>query len=544
VAVPSRTPSDAIESIYAIRHRDMFARTLPFLAMAIAAELSLALPPGPASYPDTSISVVLFCLTAASFLLPWERLPSWADVVIPLCYVATCLALILAAGGTAAGVGLVVLLPILWSALNLELWKSLVVVVAVAVVEWITTYVPTDLSDSVRIRREVAYLAVGAIIAYAVHEIRTRITTIDAEREALNADMSSTIAALNEQSRSTSILGNLVEMLNFCDVIDEAYEVFDFAASEMFGVGGSICIMNPLSQQLEMQCHWLGYENDSSPFVPELCRALRSGQPYESSIENPPCDHLRDSKFLHTLCQPLLIQRDVIGVLTVSLAEDGASAEMMDDDTTRRYARLLGDQISIWMANYTLRESLRDLSIRDPLTNLFNRRFMIETLQREMSITARSQDHTSIIQIDIDHFKGFNDSFGHEVGDSVLRCVADVMLGLFRESDVPCRSGGEEFTLILPRCTWEIAHARATELQARVAVIRIPVPSNQAPLKPPTLSIGIATSPEHGTTGDELLRGADLALYAAKAAGRNQIVRAMSVELITKLPYPHGSLRT
>jgi diguanylate cyclase (GGDEF)-like protein len=118
------------------------------------------------------------------------------------------------------------------------------------------------------------------------------------------------------------------------------------------------------------------------------------------------------------------------------------------------------------------------------------------------------------------------------------------MLGLFRESDVPCRSGGEEFTLILPRCTWEIAHARATELQARVAVIRIPVPSNQAPLKPPTLSIGIATSPEHGTTGDELLRGADLALYAAKAAGRNQIVRAMSVELITKLPYPHGSLRT
>jgi diguanylate cyclase (GGDEF)-like protein len=333
-------------------------------------------------------------------------------------------------------------------------------------------------------------------------------------------------------------LSNLVEMLNFCDVIEEAYEVFDFAARAIFDVAGAIYIMNPLSQQLEMKCNWLGYERDDTPFYPEFCRALRQSLTYESSRENPPCDHLRDSQFPHTLCQPLLIQREVIGVLTVSISdEQGRDATVAsDDDTTRRYARLLGDQITIWMANFALRESLRDLSIRDPLTNLFNRRFMIETLQREMSITNRSNDQTSIIQIDIDYFKTFNDSFGHEVGDSVLRCVAEVMLGLFRESDVPCRSGGEEFTLILPRCSWEIANARAVELQVRVAEMKIPVPDHQAPLKPPTISIGIATSPEHGDTGDTLLRAADVALYSAKSTGRNRIVRAVPVGLSTTRP--------
>jgi diguanylate cyclase (GGDEF)-like protein len=506
----------------------MFIRTLPFLVMAVAGELSLALPPGPMSYSDTWISVGLLGLTAAAFLLPWRRLPHWADVLVPLCYVGSCLTLILAAGGSSAGVGLVVLLPILWAALNLELWKAWVVVVAVGAIEFITTYVPVDLSDSVRLRREVAFLAIGGLIASAVHEIRTRITRIGSQREMTNAEMASTIAILNEQNRATAILGNLVEMLNFCDVIEEAYEVFDYAARELFDVGGSICILNPQSRQVEMKCHWLGYEMDETPFSPDLCRALQLGQPYESSLDNPPCDHLHDSQFPHTLCQPLLIQREVFGVLTVAIADDRepSPARGRDDDTTRRYARLLGDQISIWMANFTLRESLRALSIRDPLTNLFNRRFMIETLQREISITTRSHDQTSVIQIDIDHFKTFNDTFGHEVGDAVLCCVAEVMLGLFRESDVPCRSGGEEFTLILPRCTWEIANARAQELQSRVALMHVPVSSDQPPLTPPTLSIGIATSPEHGLTGEELLRGADVALYSAKAAGRNRIVRA------------------
>jgi diguanylate cyclase (GGDEF)-like protein len=232
---------------------------------------------------------------------------------------------------------------------------------------------------------------------------------------------------------------------------------------------------------------------------------------------------------LHILCHPLLIQKEVVGLLSVTVPVESSDGAVSDSMHFREYARLLGDQISIWLANFKLRESLSYLAIRDPLTNLFNRRFMVETLEREMAITTRSHDQTSVIQVDIDHFKGFNDLYGHAIGDAVLCGVAEVMLGLFRESDVPCRSGGEEFTLILPRCSWEIANVRAIELQARVARMTVPTPLRHTPLTPPTLSIGIATSPEHGQSGEQLLRGADMALYSAKSSGRNRIVRAAVV---------------
>jgi diguanylate cyclase (GGDEF)-like protein len=198
-------------------------------------------------------------------------------------------------------------------------------------------------------------------------------------------------------------------------------------------------------------------------------------------------------------------------------------------DPLTQTAPLFGKQISTWMANFNLRETLQHQSIRDPLTNLFNRRFMEETLAREFSKSTRTLEEISVIQIDIDNFKDFNDGHGHAVGDSTLCAISEVILSLFRGSDVPCRTGGEEFTLLLPKCSWENAHARCEELQLRVAELRISTPVGRLPLHPPTLSIGIATSPEHGFTGEALLRSSDLALYAAKSAGRNRISRAIPV---------------
>lgn len=527
MTVPDPAPLESTPSHHNIRDKDMFLRTLPFLVMALTAELSLALPPGPASSTDTIISLVLLCATAMSFLLPWRVLPSWADVVIPLLYVGSVLALILAAGGSSTGVGLVVLLPILWSALNLELWKSLAVVVAVGTTEFVTTYLPVDVTDAVRLRRVVSWLAIGALFAYTIHEIRSRIERIGAQREQINAEMALTIRLLNEQNRSTSVLSTLVEQLGSCDVIEEAYVVFEQAADEMFETGGSISILDATSNQLEVKSTWRGFDKSGHRFASSECRALAQSSAYESDLDHPACEHLRECPFPFVRCQPLLIKKELIGVLTVSLSQGNELAPEVD--RLRHYARLVSDQISIWMANFTLRVSLKNLSIRDPLTNLFNRRFMVETLNREVSASARDHAQISIIQADVDYFKQFNDSFGHEVGDSVLRAVADVMIAIFRDSDVPCRSGGEEFTLILPRCSWNVANARAIELQARVNEIVIPMPDGLTAPAPPTLSIGIATSPEHGLTSAELLRGADKALYAAKAAGRNCIVKASDV---------------
>jgi diguanylate cyclase (GGDEF)-like protein len=515
---------DGPPSHYAIREKDMFFRTLPFLVMALTAEFSLALPPGPASTSDTIISLVLLCLTAMSFLLPWHILPDGVDVIIPLLYVGSALALILAAGGSSTGVGLIVLLPILWSALNLELWQSLGVVVAVGVIEYITTYVPDDLSDSIRTRRLVSWLAIGALLAYVIHDIRARIERIAALREQVNIEMAVTISELNERDRAASILSAFVERLSFCDVIEEAYDVISMAAGDIFQSGGAISILKESEHHLVTKCLWRDFADDASSFAPNECLALSQGQAFESSAGHPRCAHLEKVTAPYIFCQPLMIQKVTIGVLTVSLSL--GTDRSPDAELIRRYAILMSDQISIWMANFNLRESLKNLSVRDPLTNLFNRRFMLDTLNREMSITGRGGESTSIIQLDVDHFKQFNDSFGHEVGDSVLQAVADVMLKLFRDSDVPCRSGGEEFTMILPRCSWETAYERSVELQIRVGRIQIPVGGTDAAPKPPTLSIGIATSPQHGLTSKDLLRAADKALYAAKAGGRDRIVKA------------------
>jgi diguanylate cyclase (GGDEF)-like protein len=518
--------------------------TLPFAVIAVAAEITVILPPGPRSTIDALLSVVILAIAAVSFTVHTRRPSRWSGLLSVFFYLGSVLWLLLATKNPWA-IGVIVLVPVLWAALNLEYWQTLVVVVVAALTELSVTYVPVGLSWSDRGRREGAYLFTGALIAMSVHGLRNRIARTNAEREQRAGEMALVISELDEQNHATSILSNLVEMLHFCDVVEEAYEVFDFAGQQLFPTGGSIEFVDDATGVMQAQCVW-GDRKTWSAVSSHGCRAIESAQPHESTAGSVRCDHLRSVEGLHVLCHPLVIQREVVGLLSVTLPADPTSAADVDSMHLRQYARLLGDQISIWLANFKLRESLSYLAIRDPLTNLFNRRFMVETLEREMAITMRSHDQTSIIQVDIDHFKDFNDLYGHEVGDAVLRGVAGVMLGLFRESDVPCRSGGEEFTLILPRCSWDIANIRAMELQSRVAAITIPIASHHTPLTPPTLSIGIATSPEHGNSGEDLLRSADMALYAAKSSGRNRIVRAVVVPsaLLSESAVDFGAMRS
>jgi diguanylate cyclase (GGDEF)-like protein len=499
---------------------------VPFVVLAVASELSLLLPPGPTSNGDAYLSAGLLALTAALYVLVPRILPRRWALATPLCYLASVLLLILAAGGTSAGIGLIVLLPILWVALTMELWESFFVVLAVLVVELVTTYSPVDLSGTVRLRREVSYLFVGGLIVASIQELRQRYQRSLQRRDTVGATQDSTIQALGEQARVGFVINEMVDMLNFCDVVEEAYDVFEYAARQIFLAGGSIYILNSRKDKMESKCSWPGHDTTSDSFSLDQCFALELGQPYASDAEHARCAHFPSDERLYTWCYPLLINREDVGLLVALVPASIGSLRKDAGENYRQYARMIGDQISIWLANFKLRESLKNLSIRDPLTNLFNRRFMIETLNREMAITARNHEQTSVIQIDIDHFKEFNDTFGHDVGDAVLQAVADVMFGLFRESDVPCRSGGEEFTLILPRCSWQVANVRALELQLRVAAMTIRVPENRPQPRPPTLSIGIATSPEHGRTGDELRHGADEALYVAKNAGRNRIESA------------------
>lgn len=171
-----------------------------------------------------------------------------------------------------------------------------------------------------------------------------------------------------------------------------------------------------------------------------------------------------------------------------------------------------------------LQDALREQAIRDPLTDLFNRRYMEESLDREVHRAVRRGIELSIVMVDLDHFKGFNDTFGHDAGDAVLCAVGQFLRSHTRAEDIACRYGGEEFTLILPEAPLDAAQRRAEQLRDEVAHLK--VPHRGEDLGPVTLSMGVAAFPRHGPTGDAVLRAADAALYQAKREGRNRVVIA------------------
>jgi diguanylate cyclase (GGDEF)-like protein len=226
----------------------------------------------------------------------------------------------------------------------------------------------------------------------------------------------------------------------------------------------------------------------------------------------------------------MIAHGDTIGVLQVYSYESAATHEGREEARTNlaRLAFVVAEQLAMALANFRLRDSLREQSIRDPLTNLFNRRYMEETFFRELSRAARDHVEIGVMQIDIDYFKQFNDTYGHDVGDILLRAFANLLFAHFRDSDVPCRYGGEEFTLILINSSLEETEARARELQRSVLGLRLHVGDGVEPA-PPTLSIGVASYPAHGDTAEALIRAADRALYTAKSLGRDAVVRAETV---------------
>lgn len=182
------------------------------------------------------------------------------------------------------------------------------------------------------------------------------------------------------------------------------------------------------------------------------------------------------------------------------------------------------EQLTLALANLQLREQLREQSIRDPLTGLFNRRYMEETLKRELQRANRYQYPIGVVMLDIDHFKQFNDTWGHDGGDAVLRAIGLFLQEHIRGSDVACRYGGEEFILILPDAPLEDTYHRAHELRAGIKDLQIQHNGQQLPTV--TTSVGVASFPVHGVTIEEVIKVADTALYQAKTGGRDQVVLA------------------
>jgi len=228
---------------------------------------------------------------------------------------------------------------------------------------------------------------------------------------------------------------------------------------------------------------------------------------------------------LHAVADfPILNDDRCLGVL--SLGRHEPDYEFNLDQI--QFGRLFANLTALVLNNAQLREALREQSIRDPLTELYNRRYMEEALNQQLSRVTRQLLPLGLIMIDIDHFKNFNDTHGHAAGDALLRELGQFLKNHVRNEDIACRYGGEEFLLIMPDASLEAAHQRAVLLQQEAKKLRVQDAGQS--LQGITLSLGVAIYPEHGRNMDSLLRAADAALYRAKQEGRDRVVVAERVD--------------
>jgi diguanylate cyclase (GGDEF)-like protein len=260
-------------------------------------------------------------------------------------------------------------------------------------------------------------------------------------------------------------------------------------------------------------------------FVPEDCWALRRSRLnwFNARENSMRCHHADAPQVTESVCIPLTAQGEALGILHLQPRRAGTEKSVPTGfrENERKLAVLLAEQIGMALGNLKLRERLRNQSIRDPLTGLFNRRYLEESLEREMSRATRDKASVAIIMLDIDHFKEFNDTYGHQAGDAALRTMADFLKKTIRGQDIVCRYGGEEFALVFGGSSVEGAHERAEALRERIKNLEIHHGGQL--LRSITASMGVALFPDHGLSVSDVLRSADQALYCAKREGRDQI---------------------
>jgi diguanylate cyclase (GGDEF)-like protein len=274
---------------------------------------------------------------------------------------------------------------------------------------------------------------------------------------------------------------------------------------------------------LEAQASWGTVTSYAATMEPLECWALKRGQPHLTcGVEDLGCLHYSAGPRAAggCLCTPLVTQGEVIGLLYL----EGMAAEPATREAQQRLVVRVAEQIALALSNVQLRETLRLQSIIDPLTGLYNRRFMDETLHRELIRAKRKSTSLCLIMLDLDHFKRLNDTFGHDAGDAVLKSAAQLIRQHVRESDLACRFGGEEMIVILPECDTATGMERAEKVRAAIAGLG--VQHGGRTLGNITASLGVAVSRDQQQDAEALLRAADQALYEAKHSGRNRVVMA------------------
>jgi diguanylate cyclase (GGDEF)-like protein len=336
---------------------------------------------------------------------------------------------------------------------------------------------------------------------------------------------------LAERVTELNLLNRMGELLQSCLGLDEAYRVIGSVAGELFPQdSGAVLALSSSGNTIEVMATWGPRPMGETVFARERCWAIRNGQSHvvPDTRTGVLCGHLPAPSPAAYVCVPLVAQGETLGVLHVASPATSEPAPSAAADARRPLIEAVAAQIALSLANVRLREVLRSQSIRDPLTGLFNRRYMEETLEREVRRAERARRPLTVLLLDIDEFKHQNDNFGHDAGDAVLRELGALLARCLRREDVACRYGGDEFVLVLPDASLDTALRRADEIREAVKGLR--VASHGRRLGAVTVSIGLAALPDHGLDREALLAAADTALYRAKREGRDRVSALPSID--------------
>lgn len=369
---------------------------------------------------------------------------------------------------------------------------------------------------------------IGTLVLIGVLYFRVRRQLI--ERSAAAAEVARYAQSLNEsvdalktERNEISGLYEAGSILQTCNSLGELGELLPVLMRTQFpGSRGEVSVFAESRNQLTTLACWEGW-TASELFGPEDCWALRRGQPHRHVTEGhaPRCSHLRVPDDFETVCVPLLAHGETIGLLSLGRPHSAGDPSYLDYG---RKVELLARQIGLTLTSLRLRESLKELSIRDPLTGVFNRRYLDSVGAKELAYAARSGRPLGVVMLDVDHFKRFNDMHGHAAGDAALVAVTDFMRRSIRDSDWMFRYGGEEFVLLLCDPEPQDIEMRLDEL--RTGIEALSVTHNGRRLPGVTISMGVTLAARGERDLTSVLADADAALYAAKAGGRNRVVFA------------------
>ncbi|MCB0349166.1 MAG: GGDEF domain-containing protein, partial [Bdellovibrionales bacterium] len=250
---------------------------------------------------------------------------------------------------------------------------------------------------------------------------------------------------------------------------------------------------------------------------------------YNESIQNPqslqPLTDLMSEVFSQTkyLALPLILENEVAGVVVTQDIEDISARRVYDS-----FMQVL----SVSYHNAVMRKRMHEMAIKDPLTGLYNRRYYNQKLEEEISRSRRTRYPVSLIYLDIDHFKKYNDNNGHQNGDLLLKSISKLMQKTSRTNDIVARLGGEEFSIILPHTDLMGAAVKAEKLRKIIESTKFPFGELQ-PMGFISISIGVSEYPTICRDAESMIKAADDALYKVKETSRNKVCVAQAPDGFT-----------